>query len=400
MSARRGWTLGAPMALASSIILLLPQAGHAQAAIRHPTDANLRARDTDVTVALRDTVARDARLCTWRAALVGASRIDSVGSLDGGVDEAFGTIVDLDVSDSKIAVLDQSQMRVVFLNSELRVTGVLGRQGSGPSEFRAPINVSLAGDTLRVYDAALGLKRFLVTWSSSGVRPLSSVPPAVAVQHLCIRTEGIYAIAPSSLQPGRETRGDVEPLVSVLGADGRVSRTFGQSYASPSALVRRIMSEGVIGCDARGRTVIGLVKLPFVTVYSEDGRAQRRFRLRDFDISSSLERPNSRGQMAIGLDPETQQMSAISRVLHLEGDIFALQVSRFQLSRDRRSFPETEVHTYLLNVSTFEAVAVGTHLPRIGRVDGSYLYSFANDPFPRVIRFRLGPSARAGGGEG
>jgi hypothetical protein len=159
------------------------------------------------------------------------------------------------------------------------------------------------------------------------------------------------------------------------------------------------MSEGVIGCDARGRALIGMVKLPFVTAYSEDGRAQRRLRFRDFETSTSLERPNSRGQMSIGVDPETRSMNSLSRIVHLDGDIFAIQVSRFELSRDRRSFPEVSVQTYLLNMVTFEAVAVGNHLPRIGDVDSSHLYSFANDPFPRVVRFRLGAPGPANAGE-
>lgn len=117
----------------------------------------------------------------------------------------------------------------------------------------------------------------------------------------------------------------MEPLVSVLEPNGRVGKTFGESYRSPSALVRREMSEGVIGCDASGRALIGLVKMPLVTAYSEDGRVQRRLRFREFETSTS-------------------------------GDIFAMQVSRFELSRGRRSFPEVGVQTYLPNVVTFEAV--------------------------------------------
>jgi hypothetical protein len=387
------------VAIVASIPALPGSSVEAQAEIRHPTDANLRARDGDVSVSLRDTIARDSRLRAWREALALARRADSVGSLDGDVDEAFGTIVDLDVNAGRVAVLDRSQMRVVLLDRELAVVGAVGRQGSGPAEFRSPVGVSFEGDTLRVYDAVLGHKRFaLPAQSPAGARLISVAPPVVAVQGVCFRTGGTYALAPSSLQPGRERSGDVEPLVSVLGADGRVTRTFGDSYRSPSALVRRVMSEGAIGCDARGRALIGLVKLPFVTAYSEDGRELRRLRLKDFVVSSSLERPNSRGQMSIGLDPETQGMSALSRIVHLDGDIFAIQVSRFQLARDRRSFPEVEVQTYLLNVTTFEAVAVGTQLPRIGKVDDSYLYAFANDPFPRVIRFRLHGTAQPHGG--
>ncbi len=387
-------------ALVSATLIGIAQPLQAQATIRHPTDANMSARDTDVIVSLRDTTARDPRLRYWRDALSGARRADSVGSLDGDVDEAFGTIVDIDVSQSRIAVLDRSQMRVVFLDAQMRVAGTLGRQGSGPSEFRAPVGVSITGDTLRVYDAALGHKTFVLTRPvSPGTRLLSAVPPVVAVQTLCFRDGGVYALAPSSLQPGRERLGDVEPLVSVLEPNGSVGRTFGESYRSPSALVRRVMSEGVIGCDARGRALIGLVKLPFVTAYSEDGRVQRRLRFREFETSTSLERPNSRGQMSIGVDPETRSMNSLSRIVHLDGDIFAVQVSRFELSRDRRSFPEVGVQTYLLNILTFEAVAVGDHLPTIGKVDRAHLYSFANDPFPRVIRFTLGAPRTANAGE-
>lgn len=386
-------------ALVANMMALAVASMDAQSVVRHPTDANLRGRETDVSVSLRDTVARDTRLRHWREALRGARRADSVGSLDGDLEEAFGTIVDLDVSGSRIAVLDRSQMRVVILDQEMRVSGTIGRQGSGPSEFRAPVGVSIIGDSLAVYDAALGYKRFLLVGPRyDGSRLVSATPPTVAVQDLCFQPSGLFALAPSSLQQGRERSGDVEPLVSVIGADGSVIRTFGQSYSSPNALVRRIMSEGVIGCDARGRALIGLVKLPFVTAYSQNGDVQRRLRFRDFDISSSLERPNSRGQIAIGVDPETQNMSALSRIVHLEGDVFAVQVSRYQLSRDRRSFPEVEVQTYLLNISTFEAVSVGNHLPRIGHVDNNYLYSFANDPFPRVVRFRLSVPARASNG--
>lgn len=388
------------VALVAAVLAALAPASHAQATVQHPTAPNLRARETDVSVSLRDTVARDPRLRLWRDALVGARRADSVGSLDGEVQEAFGTIVDLAVSGSIVAVLDQSQMRVVLLNRDLGVLGDVGRQGSGPSEFRAPINVTIVADTLRVYDAALGLKTFVLSVSPRfGARMISAVQPVVAVQTLCFRNGGMYAIAPSSLQPGRETARDIEPLVSILRPDGSVGGTFGESYASPSPLVRRMMSEGVIGCDARGRALIGLVKLPFVTAYSEDGRSMRRLRVRDFELSRSLERPNARGQMSIGLDPETRSISTLSRIVHLEGDVFAVQVSRFELSPNRRSFPEVEVQTYLLSLSSFEAVSVGNHLPRIGHVDSTYLYTFANEPFPRLVRLRLGGATRAPRGE-
>jgi hypothetical protein len=67
----------------------------------------------------------------------------------------------VDLPDDGIAVLDGGTQEARRFDREGNYRGPVGRSGDGPGEFRAPIALGRAGDTLLVYDGALRrLSRF------------------------------------------------------------------------------------------------------------------------------------------------------------------------------------------------------------------------------------------------
>ena len=78
-----------------------------------------------------------------------------LGSLDGRLEEQFGTVSDVvPLADGGVAVLDGQAAEIRLFDSDGVYRMSLGSKGPGPGEFQSPIELALlTGDTLAVYDA-------------------------------------------------------------------------------------------------------------------------------------------------------------------------------------------------------------------------------------------------------
>lgn len=121
----------------------------------------------------------------------------------------FGEITDARVLTSSVAVLDRLErtVRVFDLNGSLQWQA--GRPGSGPEEFERPVSLAtIPGDTLLVYDAALGrysllfdgrvVRTVAVPWEVRLGRPLARVNDSTIIATVAVSagggsTEGIRA---------------------------------------------------------------------------------------------------------------------------------------------------------------------------------------------------------------
>lgn len=390
----RGWYDRTRFMLYVGMSIALAGSLKAQQQERHPDRHNLSRFGSAVEVSRTDTSSRVLELARLARQMRGAVQERSIGSLDDTSEVVFGTIVDVAVRRGRTVVFDRSMQRILLLDRDLRVRSEIGRGGSGPSEFRSPVAIGYESDSvLRAYDASLGLKRFRLPTPDSLGSLLSATPPSVAVMSACLESSDPIVVAPSSLQRGREVIGNVEPLVSILGADNRASRSFGESYVSSSPLVRRIMSEASLGCSPQGLVAVALEKLPFVRIYGREGELLRVWKIRDFTIGYSISEPNERGQPSIGLDPATRRMSTVARIVHAVGSVFIVQVAVSELSANRREFPQVALDTYLMDASSGAATFVSSQLPLVAALDGARLTAFRNDPFPSVMHLRLSPGA-------
>jgi hypothetical protein len=122
--------------------------------------------------------------------------------------------------DGEVYVADQTLGRVVRFGAR---PAVLGRGGTGPGEFRAPIGVAVDGDTVRVDDRGNGRVQVLAT---SG-RYVRSFPlPLSSPGEAAIASDGGMAVA---------TMGISFPALAVLlDRDGRQRGQFGAPLANPT----------------------------------------------------------------------------------------------------------------------------------------------------------------------
>jgi hypothetical protein len=79
-------------------------------------------------------------------------------------------VVALQLMDGRIMVADQWPIRAAVLQFHWRYLRTVGREGSGPGEFRGPGNLALAGDPLLVFDCALALPRRVFGLLEEGLR--------------------------------------------------------------------------------------------------------------------------------------------------------------------------------------------------------------------------------------
>lgn len=375
-----------------SVLMLVLASSSTQsqsAGVVHPDAASLVSPPGTILLSKRDTLARSAELGRLGSSLRRAARVDSLGSLDGPVDESFGMIMDLTVDSSgAVYVLDMANLQVLVFRQGSRIPVVIGRQGSGPLEFRGPVSLwTEANGEVAVVDAALGAKFFRV--QRSGQAQLTrSIRMLGSPMSACGFGGSVFAIEPS-VQDGSTQRSEYRLVRVYSQATGEVTRSFGETYEADTPLIRTIMSEGAIGCSGDGTIILALSKLPFVVGFSARGERLWTVRLRDFTVGRSIERLNARGQQSIGLDPTDPRNSFIRRITPISGGYAVVQVGFMTSASLRNGTIWERVDSYLLRTSSGEGVYIGDKLPLLGGVHGNRAFGFENDPFPRVIEFRL-----------
>ncbi|MBB6069570.1 hypothetical protein HNQ61_001185 [Longimicrobium terrae] len=76
--------------------------------------------------------------------------------------ETVGDISDFRVSEGRFYILDGPSKRVRVFDTRGQLVSTIGRQGSGPGEFRSPVSIAVLGNELLVADVAVdnALSRF------------------------------------------------------------------------------------------------------------------------------------------------------------------------------------------------------------------------------------------------
>jgi hypothetical protein len=239
---------------------------------------------------LRNAQAREARIA------LSLSLVSSIGSLNG-THDAFGNIWDVDIdSRGRIYVADYGQSRVTVFDRSGRFVRQLGRRGSGPGEFRHPMQLAVGyGDTLYVYDVGLRrLSKFAPSGHFIEQYALGQLPAANDIEFL---PNGDVIIAGFAAQS--------DATLHLFDKEFRPR----QSFASPDAAATRYFSESLLG-GYTDLTPSGLLlysqKSPFeLRLYETSGRLRWRCR---------------------GLEGETTPPASVVRV---EGDRRQLDWRRF-----------------------------------------------------------------------
>lgn len=367
-------------------IFLTAVSARAQEVVVHPTKENLSTVGLVRRVGRQDLPTLPATLLALRRQLRAAERIDYIGTLDGSPETVLGQIRDVTVTPKgTVLVTDRANRAIRAFDARGTPLFTVGRDGSGPTDLRTPIASwsTGAGSDFAVFDAALGIKYF--QRDSRGTVTLKKVAPlTVAMSAACATGNGIIALAMPSADAG-----DAAHLVRVLDIDGHQIRSFGSGYSSATRLVRTEMSEGQIGCTADGTVLTSMVKLPYVVAYDTAGRRMWTLLMNDFQIGRQLERRMPDGRARFGLDPDNPTASFTLQLREISPGFAIVQVGLMtpQSLKDRTIW--SRIDTYLIDTRSGSAAFVSSTLPLIAGVASGRLFAFENDPYPRVLVYRL-----------
>ena len=354
--------------------------------VLHPSAPNLEKEVSFETVPLSESL--DSSLSPLERLAVQIGRrtlIDSFGALDGTPLEAFGEIsqVSIDAASGRLLVIDGASRSVVVFDSALGHQYLLGgRVGSGPEDLHSPISARfVASDEVVILDRSFGGKRLRIG-ANGRAEFVNGMNALVPLNAGCVD------------KPGRIVTLDLRPRSPGAGLTswtpaGEKSLSFGEGYVDSSSLVVSVMNEGVVACPDEGGTVAAKSWLPFVEAYDERGRQRWRTRLSPFTIGTHVLRVRGDGKSAIGLDPTRGDASYIRRLVPLEERCILVQVETLTEAGAKRGQPFGRRDTYLLDEESGIGVYLGDSIPAIAGIIGESLYAFENDPFPRLLRYRL-----------
>jgi hypothetical protein len=381
-----------------ALITVLPVAIGAQEVVLHPTPEYLASVRVEARIEREFASASESALGRMATLIRSATRVDSFGRADGQLAEVIGLISDGTVSrEGRVAIIDMANRSLRVLNQQGRQIARVGQAGGGPLDFRTPVGVWFAGESqLVVVDAVNGLKRVRIG-DDGRAELVNSMPLNAGPMSGCALGDTLYLQGTAPVTSS-ETSDSRRTDFVVTGYDARSGGRwgFGDSYPSNRPLVRRLMSEGVVGCGG-AYVLVALSKLPFISGFDPTGRRQWTSQLAEFDIGRSEERLNSRGQLSIGLEPDFKTFSFIRRITPIGGAFFVVQVGLATRESLRDGSLWSRVDSYVVDARNGTGTFVGVDLPLILGLAGDRLIGFENDPFPRVVFLRLAGSVRSEG---
>lgn len=188
-------------------------------------------------------------------------------------------------NDGRLYLLDARSSRVVGLEPRSGDTAVIGREGEGPGEFRRPVAVTVANDTVWVHDPGTG--RLQAFNTSGDYLEGRGVEASELGGGASIRPGGHLAAA---------TGGRDSTMVEVFDRDAKRLSAFGTPVAPPSgfwdftAMKSEIAEDGVPDqfrnialpeWDPDGSLWLALVGEGTIRRYSEGGEFQWEISLED-----------------------------------------------------------------------------------------------------------------------
>ncbi len=298
----------------------------------------------------------------------------TIGVADGEYEEMFGEVMDVAALDDGIfLVLDSEASEVRMFDYGGSFIGLFGGPGEGPGEFRGSVDqlsVSKRGDLV----FAVGSGSHLVTALERRDRAIFewylSFPKNLNGKAGCVMNGyfWFYGYSPT-----------VKGVLHKFSFEGERVASFLDFYKSPREYISHRMSrQGMLACsEEHGVVALNRVNAPVLTGYNEQGVEIWQVRLADFDPAKIIEYSGN----AWGWGrPEPGQAFLSSLFSDSSGD-FYVQYSIVEQDGD----PSTRDHGPLFRIEarTGEGMYVG-RAPHILDIDGDFVFSASNYPFPHV----------------
>ncbi len=267
-------TPGAAVLAAASACIGVSSCERDPMEITHPTPDNLPVEDVRMVVGSGDPPGLvGADLKRWRAVRDSLSQSDLVitigglGEIGDDQQDVFGWVTDAKFDAAgNVVVLERMSSEVRVFDRRGRFLTKFGGRGEGPGEFRqeALSLAILSGGRIAVSDRTGRLTVFAPTEDGFVHAGQKEVPVDLWVREgLCQARGRLFLSVWSQEQDAAIYEMPLET--------GAVATSFGEGYRASSELVRRLLTDGPIGCLVKPmRVVYGIQHFPVLRAYDAD----------------------------------------------------------------------------------------------------------------------------------
>lgn len=300
----------------------------------------------------------------------------SVGAPSGESDSIFGEITAAAIDRRRaILVLDGKLSEVKVYSPDGSLLQRVGRPGSGPGEFRWPVDLATDGHG-HLYVADLRhLHRFVL--EDEGYRFDRSVPTVqTGPRSICVLGEVVYVHGDDA---------DAPQVATAYAVSGQMHRRLPGGYSSPNPIVNLMLNQGRIACDRRhGQVVFASATLGEIRAVDTSGATKWLAVIEDFRPVQLVEVPD-------GVEySKVQRPFDRVQALVLTDSLVLLQVSRYE-RRGAPATPPSQVYSLVLALADGSVKGGGpvAHDAFLAFEQGIAV-SASHDPFPRLRVWDLG----------
>lgn len=313
--------------------------------------------------------------------LVLGAPLATFGVEAGDMNHEIGRLTGLAVTgDGVLLALDAGLNTVRVIAPDGRLLSRYGRGGAGPGEFLAPSAIAYHGQSRQAFVLDPGNGRILILGFDGrtlSYRAAISVSPLA--HDMCLTGDQVFLYSPSE---------DGSPPIQTFSLAGEPTGRFGEAFGNAGGpLVRFALGGAKMACvehagsPGEGTIVLATLIRPEVVAYSTSGSIRwRRSTLPEFK-EIPLETQGRGVRMATTAHSEWHQVDA---AFPGGRGFVAIQVRRYSV----RNRP-TERVTHLIDVVTGRVVSSLSSLPKLFLVTGDRAYAGDEEPFPRLVVYRL-----------
>ena len=354
-------------------------------AVMHPTEENLPPpgspliRSDTVVEGLSDPE-RAAQWSAARRALLDATPVTSVGTLDGIGPDLLGTVAGAaSDADGNVYILDSAADEVLVFDAMGEFLHRVGGKGEGPEEFQH------VEDLVRLPDGRLVVGQWGAQakvlqpgpdgYTFAGPLVQDRTTEALAIIDMCVLGDRLF-VHSSNLAL------DALVIHEVSTEDGAVERSFADAYLARFASDRSDRSYGRIACGKPATIVWGFYYFPIVRAFRPDNTLLWAALIEDFTQGPVYQ--NSPSSPTV--NPRGSPTEYIVAVHALPPGFVVLQTALYESrgTGEDRAWQVVRWRTYLLDQETGNGGLVSDSLPRIAWIGDSTYVAAWSFPYPRV----------------
>lgn len=305
-----------------------------------------------------------------------------IGQLDGDLNEIFSSIDQVLVENEFVYILDKNNIKISKFSLNGEFVARIGNEGSGPGEYKHPLNISAYRNSLFISD-----RLFLIIkaeeLSESDYKLTNYINLKNTLESACISNDNLIAKSITKLDSNK-----VNLLKSFDLKTKELKFTFGDPYKGTSDPVgRELLSEGIIGCNNDGIYLAKYIS-PYVYKYNQEGELEW---VSEIDSYKPMRFKETIGEgMTFRWNNDDLFYSEYDSFHFFENRLI-VQIQNYSNKVESDNFitkPE-KIETYLIDTSNGSGEYLGNKIPDIYYIDETHLILRGNTKYPSIIIYKI-----------